>query len=254
MNNLLRSVALLIALLSTSHAFSERLTFAFAEDSPPVSSSINGEPVGILPDLVKAVFRLMPEYEINFDSYPWARAQLLVEAGKVDGFMTYPSSKRKEYAFFTDEPGFIQDYGYLIYRKDSLYRTQIEESRRFEDLRELTVIVENGSEWEEDNIPKFLKKVKGLDQDMMIHLLCLRKEGDVIVMPPEYAKYHAKKFGYEKELAYHPVKYINDSLIPFHIGLSKKHDKAVLIMDRINKVINSQEFKDEQQKVVDRYR
>ena len=75
MNNLLRSIVLLITLLSQPHTFSEALTFVFSEGGPPITSYSNGYPVGLFPEMVKLVFSMIPEYDIKLEGYPWARAQ-----------------------------------------------------------------------------------------------------------------------------------------------------------------------------------
>jgi len=254
MAKLLLTMVFSLTLLNSNLVTGETLRFVYSEGDPPLSFAVNGQPAGLFPELVELVFRYIPELNVLTESYPWSRAQLLIEKGARDGFITYPSDKRKGYALFSDQAVFVQDYGYLAYRKDNANRVILKAAKSFQDLSDLTVIVEHGSDWEVDNIPSFLRHVKAPNQDTMIHLLFLRKDGDFVVMPPENAKHLAEKFGYQNDLAYNSVKFIDDSLIPFHIGLSKKTNNAAKILGSINAVLLSPEFKNEKQKIIDQYR
>jgi len=221
---------------------------------PPLSSTIDGEAVGLFPELIELVFSFIPELNVVIKPFPWVRAQALIENGSVDGFMTYPSDKRKKYADFSHSVVYTQDYGYLIYHKANLNRFTLENSKSFDDIANLKVIIETGSEWEIDNIPKYLKSITARNQDIKLKLLLLRREGDFLVMPPENAKYIARKFGYEKDVAYHSVRYINDSLVPFHIGMSHKYKRVNEVMTLVDAVLINSEYQTQRLKIVDRYR
>jgi len=250
----IRQIAIFIIMfLTTSVVSSETLRFVYSDDDPPISSQVNNIPVGLFPELVELIFSLLQDYDVSTEAYPWSRSQLLVESGERDGFVTYPSKHRKQYAVFSEQAVFIQDYGYLIYHKDNTHKTRLEWAKSFKDISDLTVIMENGSEWEKDNIPSFLNRVKAVNQDTMVHLLFLRKEGDFMVMPPETAVHLTRKLGYQKVLNYNSVKFINDSLIPFHIGLSKKTPNADIIINQINKIILSTRFSKARKAIIEQY-
>lgn len=250
----MRIKLILVLLLLTSALKAETLDFVISIGHPPLSSEVEGEPTGMFPELIKLVFSYTPEYEIDIKPFPWKRAQLLVESGKAQGFMTYPSSKRKNYAVFSADPFFVQDFGYLIYHKKNVNRFLMEGAKSFQDIANLTAIVERGSEWVRDNIPAYINRLPADSHDIMLNLLFYRKDGDFIVMAPEMAIHAATKLGYQNDLAYQPVKFINDSLIPFHIGISKKHSKSKEIITVVNSIVESSEFLLERQKLFDKYR
>jgi len=236
---------------------SERVIhFGLSDSDAPLSSNINmtNKVTGLFPELLKLIFQYIPEHQLELSAYPWARSQLLVENGELDGLLTYPSNKMKPYVIFTKKPNYIQDYGYLIFHKGNLKSMQIKRSKSFDDLSGLTVVLENGSGWETDNIPTFLNNVKGNDTDMMMHLLLLRRAGDFLVMPPEVAKYIASKFSYEEDLSYTKVEYINDSLIPFHVGLSKKLPGNKALIKKIESVMINPDYLQKKVDLVERYR
>lgn len=241
-------------LISSAWVQAEVIQFAVSEGEPPLSRSHNNKVHGLLPDLIRLVFEYLPEFEAEAQAFPWPRAQYFVEHGELDGLLTYPSDKRKKYAVFGDFPIYRMDFGYLIYRKNSPNRTQIEAARRFEDLASLTVVTQTGAEWETDNIPKFLTRREVNDLEGMIKVVYGREEGDYFIMPPEQAVYLAKQFGYQNDVAYTPVRFISDSLIPFHIGIRKDHPKAKTIIEAVNKLEDNPKFQKDRQAIIDRYR
>ncbi len=50
---------------------------------------------------------------------------------------TYPSETRRAYAHFSQEPVFILDYGYLVYRRGNPNTDVIRAGKSFDDLRGL---------------------------------------------------------------------------------------------------------------------
>jgi polar amino acid transport system substrate-binding protein len=229
-------------------------TFVVAEDEPPLSSSSDGQVIGVIPDIINLVFSYLPAHQVKLKPFPWARAQVEVELGRADGLLTYPSVRRKDYVSFTSSTVYKLDFGYLIYNRDNPKRDIIESALSFEDLKGVTVITQTGAEWESDNIPDYLNKVEANNIDTMIHLLLLRKQGDFLIMLPEQAIYKAKTLGYLKNMAYRQVGFINDSLIPFHIGLRKSHPIASDFIAEVEAVVGSKQFLEELQKIVSGYR
>lgn len=249
-------IALLIAVLVLPGVSqgSTKLTFAFSEASAPYSSLRDEKAVGLFPDLVQLAFTFIPDYTTASVVVPWARAQYNVRHGSSDGFLTYPSEKRQEYAVFSAEPLFTQDFGHLVYSADNPNRDVIESATSFADLSSLTVIVENGSKWEESNIPGYLERVSGQHMDAMMHLLMLREAGDFLVQPAEDARLIAQQLGYAQKLKIRKVDFIPNSLIPFHIGVSRKLPYARELINQIDAVMQSPEFQSQSSTLIEGYR
>ena len=237
-------IALLIAVLVLPGVSqgSTKLTFAFSEESAPYSSLFDEKAVGLFPDLVQLAFSFIPDYNTASVVVPWARAQYSVRHGRNDGFLTYPSEQRQEYAVFSAGPLFTQDFGHLVYSADNPNIDVIESASSFADLSGLVVIVENGSKWEEQNIPGYLERVPGQHVDAMMHLLMLRQAGDFLVQPAEDARLIARQLGYSQKLKIRKVDFIPNSQIPFHIGVSKKLPYAREVIKQIDAVMQSPEF------------
>lgn len=231
-----------------------KLTFAFSEKAPPYSSTLDERAVGLLPDLVQLVFSFIPEYTRENLAMPWSRAQYNVRLGRTDGLLTYPSRERQDYAIFSAMPLFTQDFGHLVYSAENPNIDLIESATSFTELSRLTVIVEKGSKWEEDNIPDYLDRVPGQHMNAMMHLLMLREAGDFMVQPAEDARFIALQLGYSKNLKVRKVDFIPNSQIPFHIGISRKHPSAMEVIDKIDAVMQSPEFQAQQQILIENYR
>jgi len=235
-------------------AGSSKLTFAFSEASPPYSSSSDERAVGLFPDLVQLTFSFIPDYTTESVVLPWSRAQYNVRQGLTDGLFTYPSKERQSYAIFSALPLFTQDFGHLVYSADNPNRNAIESATSFADLSSLTVIVERGSKWEEDNIPDYLARVPGQHLNTMMHLLMLRGAGDFMVQPAEDARFAAQQLGYSNKLKIRKVDFIPNSQIPFHIGVSRKQPFAMEVIDQVDAVMQSPEFQSQQNTLIENYR
>lgn len=231
-----------------------KLTFEFSEKSPPYSYSVDERAVGLFPDLVQLVFSFIPDYTIQSVVVPWSRAQYDVRVGRSDGLLTYPSEEREEYVVFSAKPLVTQDFGYLVYSAENPNTDLIESATSFSDLSSLTVIVEKGSEWEEDNIPGYLERVPGQHLDAMMHLLMLREVGDFFVQPALDARSAARQLGYSDKLKVRKVDFIPNSLIPFHIGISRKHPSAMEVINQVDSVMQNPELQSQMKAVTESYR
>ncbi|MFT5219720.1 MAG: polar amino acid transport system substrate-binding protein [Gammaproteobacteria bacterium] len=240
--------------LLSFNVHAEVFTFVVADNEAPLSSGLDDTAIGLIPDIVNLVFSHLPDHQVRLKAYPWARAQLEVERGRADGLLTYPSKKRKGYASFTSSTLYKLDFGYLIYDKDNANRPEIESATSFADLKNLTIITQTGAEWESDNIPDYMHKVEANEVQAMFHLLMLRKQGDFLIMPPEQAIYIAKNSGYQDKIAYRQVDFINDSLIPFHLGVRQSHPLANALISEIDRVAGSDTFLTQVQGIVESYR
>lgn len=240
--------------LFSVRAQAETFTFAVADNEAPLSSQHEGIVEGIIPEIITLIFSYLPSHQVTLKAYPWGRAQVQVEYEKADGFLTYPSKKRKQYAHFTSNHAYKLDFGFLIYHKNNANRSVIESANSFEDLGNLQIITQKGAEWESDNIPKFMQRLEANNLYTMLHWLLKREQADFLIATPEQAKYIAKKFGYQQMIAYRHVAFINDSLIPFHIGVRQSHPLARELTEKVDVVLKSDLFRKQVEEIVARYR
>ncbi|MEX1213731.1 substrate-binding periplasmic protein [Saccharospirillum sp.] len=228
--------------------------FGFAEKEAPVSDGGQQDAWGILPELTRELFDRLPGESLSMSAGPWIRMQRWVATGEIDGFVTYPSTERRDYALFSETPVYNIDFGYLVYRSDHPQRERLESAQSFDDLEGLVFIGQQGVEWERDNIPFSLKTILVGQLDTMMHLLARRQTGDFLVMPPEQAVAIARRLGYAGQIAYHPVDFIPNARIPFHVGLRRSHPETRMLIERIDEVLRSPDFNDSADRIVAGYR
>ncbi len=73
-------------------------------------------------------------------------------------------------------------------------------------------------------------------------------------MPAEQVIHIAKKLGYKHRLAYRHVDFINESMLPFHLGIRKTHPLANDLIAKVDEVVVGETFLKKVDDIVSRYR
>lgn len=210
-------------ILSALPASAKALRVALSDSAPPMSYTVNGKPVGMVTELLDALFSSLPLQRPQYHAFPWARAQHLVEVGEMDLFVTFPSNSRKQYASFTADALYTLDYGYLIYDIKGRHADQIASAEKFRHLQNLVVVSQHNSAWEAENIPGYMRRYMVNGPASLMHMTFARKAGDFFIMYPKQAAFYAKQLGYENHLGIKKAEFIPHSLVEMHIGLRKSH-------------------------------
>lgn len=227
---------------------------ALSEQMPPVSFTEAGMTSGILLDLLKALFAGLPRYQPQFHSFPWIRAQRLVEAGQMDVFVTFPSTARLAYASFSSQPVYSLDYGNLVYALDGPHAEKIANARSFLDLKDLVFVSQEAVEWETDNVPPYIRRTMVNAPNSLVYMTFERKTGDFFIMPMEQAIFFARRLGYEKQLGMKQVQFIPDSLVKFHVGVRKDFQGASQFLAAVDAALKTPAFQKQKKLIEQRYR
>lgn len=218
------------------------LKVAMSEALPPISHATNGEPDGMLKDILEELFRHVPGYRLEFHTFPWTRAQRLVEVGQMDLMVTFPSNSRKAYAAFSEHSVYTMDYGNLVYDSRNSRAVQLDAVRSFEDLRGMTFISQEGVAWEDEKVPAYISRYKVNAPRAMWHMMFQRRAGDFFIMTVEHALYSANRYGYRDQLRMKKVDFIPNSLVEFHVGVRKSHPQHAVLMQAIDAAMARPEF------------
>lgn len=229
-------------LCSAAMAEPVRIGVALSEATSPVNSRESGETNGIVGDLLKVLFQLVPSYRPEFYIYPWTRGQWLVEHGQMDLFVTFPSSSRKQYAAFTSSPLMTMNYGNLVYDAGNPYAGRIQNAKSFADLKDLVFISQASVAWETENIPNYIHRYTVNSPSGLLHMAFQRKAGDFFIMPKEQALYFARQLGYSKHLAMKKVDFIPNSIVEFHIGVRKSFPQAAQLLAALDAALLTPTF------------
>lgn len=247
----MKNLYLLIITLVSICSFAQEnkdLKFVFSDTNPPFSYVSEKEQiVGLIPELVEIVMKNYGEISYEFKIFPWKRAQILVEKAEMDAFCTYPSKSRKDYAIFTKTPLLHLEYNYLIFSKNNSKIDELLKIKEINDLNNFTFVSHSATEWEQDNVPKSVKRVYVDKHEQLLHLTFKRDTGDFFIMNLEEAVYLATLLGYKEKLMYTKVNFIKDSIIPFNIGIRKDYPNANLIINDIEVILQDSKFVEEKE-------
>lgn len=241
---------------SPSRAIVEKpkiIRIALSDSSPPTSYLENSAPKGMFPDILKLLFSYLPEYQPVFTAYPWTRAQHEVQTGRMDIFLTFPSEVRKTYADFTSQSLYTWDYGNLVYSINNPRKNIIESAKNFDDLKTLTFVSQEGIDWENENVPKFINREYVNKIITMLHLVFKRNKGDFFIMSPEQATYYGKQLGYMSKMGMKKVDFIPNSQVKFHLGVSKAYQAKTKILSSIEAVMKKTDFIQKRKEIEKKY-
>jgi hypothetical protein len=215
---------------------------AMSEAAPAASYVEEGQTTGVSKELLKALFDSMTEYKPAFHLYPWTRAQSMVENGKMDLFVTFPSTSRRRYANFSVQQLYHFDYGNLVYDRTSSKAAQIASAKSFADLRKLVFVSQETVAWETENVPKYIRRYTVNVPAALLHMTFQRKMGDFFIMPAEQAVYYAKQLGYQRQLGMKKVSFIPNSEVGFHIGIRNSHPDGKRLMAAVEAALKHPDF------------
>ncbi len=174
------------------------LTIAFAENYPPFSwRSKEQIPQGILRDFLEATLEKRLGIQVQYAIYPWARGQLLVQNGEVDGFFTIPTPKRGAYTEVSQQPLFVSNF-YLYTGAENpniaLLRNlrTLDAVKRYPELRHVAIV---GAGWHSTQLDG-VKELEYVQDSMHILKLLRYNRADVYIEQRPLMSYQMKTLGY----------------------------------------------------------
>jgi Bacterial extracellular solute-binding proteins, family 3 len=235
-----------------------QIRIAFSEGDPPTSWATDKVTArGLLPELASAVFKRIDNIHLDSVPLPWPRAQRMAEKAQVDGLFTYPTKSRQENLLFSDKPTYVMDFNYVIFNVENPKTTKLANISSYEELSDYILATEGpqrSDSWKEENLPfDDFPRLHVNKAEQMFHLVLLRNSADYLIRNLEEAKYIANNLGYGEKLGYVKVRFKTQNVIPFHLGVQKSHPQAGYIIEQINEVQSSPEFKQEALKIIKQY-
>ncbi|WP_342114510.1 substrate-binding periplasmic protein [Pseudoduganella sp. OTU4001] len=227
---------------------------ALSDAMPPISFMEHGQANGMFREMLEALFEQAPGYRAEFNAYPWARAQWLLQNHQMDLFLTFPSQDRRKYAEFTRQAVFTLDYGNLVYRAGNSNADKILAANSFEDLRSLVFISQDMVAWEKENVPPFISRYSVHNPAAIMHMAYQRKTGDFFIMPVEQAIYYSNMLGYRKQLAIRKVDFIPNSQVPFHIGVRRSYSGGEQLLATLEAAMKTPGFQARRRAIEQKYR
>lgn len=181
-------------------AFSEELVFHLSHDDyKPFHwyDENNQSTKGIFVDIVEEVFSKRLGCKVVYHQYPWKRAQMMVESGREDAFITTPTIARLKYTVVGKVPFFIMRKVVFTY-PDNPRLEQIKHIQTIEDLRPFVVLDYLGNGWAESRLVNEhnLSIAFSTEIDNVLEKIAL-KRGDVFIEDPRLFSYNIRLLGLE---------------------------------------------------------
>lgn len=220
--------ALAIAYLNATAGPNESaptLRMAYFDKYPPMSSlDAHGNLTGLLIDGVSLVCEAAG-LRTAHQAYPWARAQALVENGRLDGFCTTPTTLRKRYARFCSMPIFVARFG-VFHRVDDERPKHIRTWSDMQALRQGTYIGSGYSRQYSDKVRLHMEA----SPDAVLRLINIGAL-DIYIESELVTNHKLREMGIFERFAFTPL----DLLPPanFCLGLRTSLENSTALIARI---------------------
>ncbi|MBI2380269.1 MAG: transporter substrate-binding domain-containing protein [Gammaproteobacteria bacterium] len=225
------------------------LRMVYFDTYPPFSYNEAGQWRGILVDLVREALEGGLGLKVEHLGYPWRRAQIMVQGGQADGFLTVPTPERRIYAEFSAAP-LYQARAAIAYSKRSRLAERLDKVRILADLLEVPHGNYFGNGWAAQNLKAYDVEWSPTLEIVLRKLVQQRREVCVDNFPSLYHAVHSTKL--RRELV---VKPLPDMGFPFpmHIGLRRRLPGIEELITRLDAWNAGQDAKARAQRLHDRY-
>lgn len=175
----------------------------FSTDIAPLAFTENGAVRGILVDVARDVFA---ELGVTAESavFPWERAQMLVQQGEADGFITVATPERRAYAECGHIP-VLRTQAHPVVRRDHPGLAGIAAADSLDELKSYAIVSYAGSSWARTRLQAAGFNVY-LAADYESHLSGFaRGRGDIVFITPTVGAYYMHKLELDDQLVMLPL-------------------------------------------------
>jgi polar amino acid transport system substrate-binding protein len=202
----------------------------YAEEFSPYSYRQNGQLKGILVDIVEEVLVRRLRLSVEHSGYPWTRAQILVQRGEADAFVTVATEERRAYTVPSSE-WVTQGRLALFARRNHPKLAQFRGIKGVQDLKGVRIGTYYGNSWAKSKLGamdmQFAK-----DRDGALRML-VADRFDLMVDASNPTQYALKALGLEQVVTQLPVT-LDTSETYLCVG---KHSFLVDYLPRIDRVL-----------------
>lgn len=169
--------ALAVAPLCQAQAVRKPFRMAVSDNYAPFYLVENRRVGGIVIDILREVIGKQMGLPIEFEAYPWARAQMMVEEQGFDALCTIATPNRLVYTVASDEPVLVQDFHLFVHKDNRL----LADLRKVGSLAELTALHPTavsylGSGWSTNHLAGIELTLAGNFESVLRMLLARRAD------------------------------------------------------------------------------
>ncbi len=227
----MKYLTLFVALVfSSANALAEKVVFAIGEWPPYVSSEMAN--YGYTTELVSAICReagITPVYKF----YPWARAEQLVQEGKVFGSFAYAITETRKSKYLLSDVFQYGDNVFLYYDDNINITDNIIAAKDLNDLKSLSFGVVLGDFMREEYEIRDLKHYEVKNTRQLIRML-KAKRIDMIVGDRASLHYEIKKTFPQEVTKFKALTFSYMNAMPNVLIASKKYPNSEQILSRFN--------------------
>lgn len=173
---------------------------------------------GVTIDVLKEVFKNIPNLRLKIVSYPWPRAQQMVKIGHADAMLTYPSLDRLTYSEKAEHFAY-QTYFKVFTFKDNPQQPDLEQRHSLEQLQDISFCEYSGSGWAKDNIAGKFKNISYSSSFETKIKMLVAKRCQIIIENEVVVLYQSRRMGVADQ-----IKELSAPgwPTPFYLMISKK--------------------------------
>lgn len=223
-------ILFVVLAFSSAYTLAEKVVFAIGEWPPYVSSEMAN--YGYTTEIISAICReagITPVYKF----YPWARAQQLVQDGKVFGSFAYAINNARKSKYLISDVFQYGDNVFVYYDGNIKITDKIITSKDLNDLKSLSFGVALGDFMREEYEVRGLKHYEVKNTQQLIKML-KAKRIDMIVGDRASLYYEIKKAFPLDVAKFRALTFNYMNAMPNVLIASKKHPNSEQILARFN--------------------
>ncbi len=224
-----------------------KLTINHGYFKPYVWAEEGEESQGIYVDIIKEAVEVRMNIPIRFQSYPWKRAQMYVQNGKDDGFITVPTPERLEYSITNQIPIIVEKVAVFTYPSHP-ERYALEKVQTINDLKAYKIISYLGNGWAKKNLIAHEVDYGSQDLPMSFKKL-IRKRGDIIVGSKVVTLYNLKKYNLTHKIIRTAEK---KNQVELKLLIGNKSEYST-ILQQLDKILKEMENDGTRDKIMSKY-
>ena len=183
---------------------------------------------------------------VSHNSYPWARANLLVQNGSADAYIAVPTPARKEFAVISELPAASINF-VMLTRSNHSDLSNLRKINTIEDLENFSLGVTRGNGWAKHKL-KGLNVTENKTVEQMIRMLVLSRV-DLIIEDKHHLNYRLKSVKEANELEFLP-----NTLSSVGLNLCvNKNSEFVSVVSKFDEVIKQMDADGTIDKIIKRY-
>lgn len=174
----------------------EAITIVYGAHYAPFAMGDEHLARGIQRDFVQRVLGDRLGLQVVHETYPWKRAQRMVQDGERDGFFTVPTEERAAYTVASAIP-FYETHFVMHTARDNPQLARLRQVLTLDDLAalpELRHIHMHGSGWHEAAL-KGMKRVQPIVDATRVPQMLVQGRADLYIEQTEMLRYQARQLG-----------------------------------------------------------